>query len=112
MVQSVITWLEENEDWVYNLPLQLSEEITTDDISDVPKRKVCITGKMDMTRKQLQEVLENKGFHVTSSVTKDCYALITGGDTSSSKYKKAISLGINVVDYWEDRGTPIITGNF
>ena len=112
MVQSVITWLEENEDWVYDLPLQLSEEITTDDIAEIPKRKVCITGKMDMTRKELQEVLENKGFRITSSVTKDCYALITGGDTSSSKYKKAISLGINIVDYWEGRGTPVITGNF
>ena len=111
MVQSILTWLDENEDWVYNLPLQLSEEITTDDIADIPVRKICITGKMDMTRSQLASHLEQYNFKVTSTVTKDCYALITGGDTSSSKYKKAIQQGITITEYWDDTES-ILAGNF
>ena len=112
MVQSVLTWLDENEDWVYSLPLQLSEEITTDDITEIPTRKVCITGKMDMTRSDLASHLE-KGFNfkVTSTVTKDCYALITGGDTTSSKYKKANQQGITIIDYWQNMGN-VLNGNF
>ena len=111
MVQSVLTWLDENEDWVYNLPLQLSEEITTDDIADIPVRKVCITGKLDMTRNELTERLERYNFKVTSTVTKDCYALITAGDTTSSKYKKANQQGITIVDYWQNMGN-VLNGNF
>ena len=112
MVQSVLTWLEENEDWVYSLPLQLSEEITTDDITEIPTRKVCITGKLDMTRSDLASHLEEGfNFKVTSTVTKDCYALITGGDTTSSKYKKASQQGIIIVDYWQNR-TDVLNGIF
>ena len=111
MVQSVLTWLDENEDWVYNLPLQLSEEITTDDITDTPARKICVTGKIDMTRNEFAERLERYNFKITSTVTKDCYALITGGDTTSSKYKKASQQGIIIVDYWQNR-TDVLNGIF
>ena len=41
--------------------------------------------------------LEKLGFKVTSTVTKDCYALITGGDTTSSKYKRAVTLGVTIM---------------
>ena len=56
-----------------------------------------------MSRSELASHLEEKGFTVTSTVTKDCYALISGGDTTSSKYRKASSQGTNVIDYWENR---------
>jgi DNA ligase (NAD+) len=110
--KSVITWFEANENWVLNLPLQLEKALQVEDVLQTkPAKKVCITGKMDMTRNQLAEILANKGFVVTSGVTKDCYALISGGDITSSKYKKALELGVKVVDYWSYR-TNVVNGNF
>jgi len=111
-VENLLVWLDTNEEWVYGLPLRLEQNQSIDFESDSDEvRKICITGKMDMTRNELAEVLESKGFKVTNTVTKDCYALITAGDTSSSKYKKAISSGIKVVDYWENR-TEVLNGAF
>ena len=63
-----------------------------------------------MTRSQLKEVLEGFNFQVTSTVTKDCYALITGGDDKSSKYTKAQSTGIKIIDYWGNKNS-ILTGH-
>jgi NAD-dependent DNA ligase len=66
---------------------------------------------MDMTRTELADILEKLGYQITSTVTKDCYALITGGDTSSSKYLKAKQLDITVVDYWSSK-KDVLAGNF
>jgi DNA ligase (NAD+) len=111
-VENLLSWLDTNEEWVYDLPLQLeqSQSIDFESNSDEVK-KVCITGKLDMTRNDLAEILESKGFKVTNTVTKDCYALITDGDNSSSKYKKAIANNTKVVDYWENR-TEVLSGAF
>ena len=111
MIESILTWLDENEDWVEKLPLQLEQEITLDDIAEIPKRKVCITGKLDMTRGKLSEILEKYGFTSTTTVTKDCYALISGADTTSSKYKRAVTLNIPIISYW-DNTSNILNGNF
>lgn len=110
-IDSIMTWLEENEDWVYQLPLQLEQSISVASLISNPGRKVCITGKMDMTRNDLGEILEKLGFKVVSTVTKDCYALITAGDTSSSKYVKAKQLDIRIVDYWSSK-KDVLAGNF
>jgi len=37
--------------------------------------------------------------------------LITGGDTTSSKYKKAVSSGITIVDYWSSK-KDVLSGDF
>jgi NAD-dependent DNA ligase len=66
---------------------------------------------MDMTRNDLADILEKLGYKITSTVTKDCYALITGGDTTSSKYLKAKQLGITVVDYWSSK-KDVLSGTF
>jgi DNA ligase (NAD+) len=100
--EKILSWLEDNQEWAESLPLQLEEYISVDEVTE-PGRKVCLTGKMDMTRNQLKEILEKLGFQVTSTVTRDCYALITAGDTTSSKYKKAQSSNIKIVDYWENK---------
>jgi DNA ligase (NAD+) len=110
-IESVLIWLEENEHWVYLLPLQLEQAITVAQLIDKPGRKVCITGKTDMNRSDLSEILEKAGYTITSSVTKDCYALITGGDTTSSKYLKAKQLGIIIVDYLANK-KDVLSGNF
>jgi DNA ligase (NAD+) len=108
-VDSVLSWLDENEEWVYNLPLQLEQNVQVEEVL-VTRKKVCITGKLDMTRGQLSSILEEKGFQVTSTVTKDCYALVAG-DTVSSKYKKASTMGVNVIDYWSSK-KDVLSGNF
>lgn len=110
-IDSILTWLETNEEWVYQLPLQLEQSITVSELISTTTRKVCITGKMDMTRNDLAEILEKLGYKITSTVTKDCYALVTGGDTTSSKYIKAKQLGINIVDYWSSK-KDVLAGNF
>lgn len=110
-VESVLSWLDENEEWVNTLPLQLEQNVTVEDVVGTPARKVCITGKLDMTRGDLGDRLEKLGFKVTSTVTKDCYALITGGDTTSSKYKRAVTLGITIIDYWSSQKN-VLSGDF
>ena len=110
-IAAIMTWLEDNEEWVLKLPLQLQQDVQVDDIIDTPVRKVCITGKLDMTRTELSNILEEYSFKTTSTVTKDCYALISGGDNSSSKYKKAVSQNINIIDY-QSRKKDVLVGNF
>jgi len=110
-IESVLSWLDENEEWVLTLPLQLEQNVTVEEVVGTPARKICITGKMDMTRNQLGDILEKLGFKVTNTVTKDCYALITGGDTTSSKYKKANTMGISVIDYWSSKKN-VLSGDF
>ena len=110
-VESVLSWLDENEEWVNTLPLQLEQNVTVEEVVGTPARKVCITGKLDMTRSDLGNRLEKLGFKVTSTVTKDCYALITGGDTTSSKYKRAVTLGITIIDYWSSQKN-VLSGDF
>lgn len=110
-IESVLSWLDENEEWVLTLPLQLEQNVTVEEVVGTPARKICITGKLDMTRNQLGDILEKLGFKVTTTVTKDCYALITGGDTTSSKYKKANTMGISVIDYWSSK-KDVLSGDF
>ena len=64
-----------------------------------------------MSRSELASHLEEKGFSVTSTVTKDCYALISGGDTASSKYKKASAQSTSIIHYWENRNE-VLQGTF
>jgi len=103
-IEQILAWLDTNEEWVVKLPLQLKQDLSVDSVinSDGVK-KICITGKLDMSRSELATHLEEKGFTVSSTVTKDCYALITAGDTSSSKFKKASVQGTRIIDYWENR---------
>jgi DNA ligase (NAD+) len=109
-VKSIVEWLDANQEWVEQLPLQLEQAVQVTSILKSSK-KVCVTGKLDMTRNQITEILESKGFTVVSTVTKDCYALLSAGDTSSSKYTKAKDLGVQIVDYWS-RKKDVLSGNF
>lgn len=109
-VNSILYWLEDNKDWVQTLPLQLEQNVQVTSILKQNK-KVCVTGKLDMTRADITQILEKAGFTVASSVTKDCYALITAGDNTSSKYVKAKELGVQIIDYWS-RKKDVLSGNF
>lgn len=109
-IEGVLSWLDSNESWVYDLPLQLEQNISVTELIDTSK-KVCVTGKLDMTRGDLEDILANLGFKVSKTVTKDCYALITAGDNTSSKYKTAERYGTLIVDYWKNK-KDVLAGNF
>lgn len=107
-VDNILSWLEVNEDWVYKLPYRLEEQNVED--SEPEHKKVCISGKLDMTKKQLSEQLAKHGIAVSDSLTKDCYALISSGDVSV-KTKRAEQFGVPVINYWNNR-SKIIKGLF
>ena len=99
--EKILAWLDINEDWVLTLPLQLKEEIST--VEDKPTRKICISGKLPgMQKNDLGETLEQFGFLLVESVTKDLYALITM-DMESTKAIKARNYGIKVINFLEHK---------
>jgi len=104
-VESILAWLDVNEEWVTTLPLQLTQDQSVEAVLQPhSQKKVCVTGKLDMTRNELSDILTEFNFQVTSTVTKDCYALITANTgTKSSKMSKAQQLGIKIIDYWDNR---------
>lgn len=106
--EKILSWLDVNEDWVFTLPVNLVADDKDiqfkEEISSV-QRKVCVTGKMDMTKADFKDHMSNFGFNVVDNVTKDCYALIIAGDKNSGKAQKAEKYGIKVIDYWEQKST-------
>lgn len=108
--EKILTWLTINENWVSELPLNLEE--TEEDLYFMEeqsiKRKICISGKLDMTKADLEEELNKFNIIVSNSLTKDCTALIYDGD-NSGKYKKAKQYGIKIINYWENK-KDILTG--
>lgn len=106
-IENIVTWLEVNEDWVYQLPYNLEGQETEETFDN---RKICISGKLDMTKGQLTEHLTKHGIVVVDSLTKDCYALISSGE-ESTKTKRAEKYGIPVINYWNNRAQ-ILKGTF
>ena len=64
---------------------------------------VCITGKLDgFTRSSASLLLKEKGFTVTTSVSKNTDILLNGGGKASAKTTKAQTLGIKIIDNIEE----------
>jgi DNA ligase (NAD+) len=111
-IENLLSWLDINEEWVYELPVQLSHNQSINlETNSGERKKICITGKLDMTRSDLAEHLESKGYEVINTVTKNCYALISDGINTSSKYKKAVDYGIKIIDYHKNKND-ILNGYF
>ena len=108
-VENILSWLEVNADWVERLPYKLEVETSTSE-DKVEYRKVCVTGKLDMTKSELGAHLEKFGFELSDSLTKDCYALISSGE-ESTKTKQAQKYGIPVINYWNNRAI-VLKGMF
>ena len=107
-VNNILSWLEDNEDWVLKLPYKLETEVSN--IENPVVKKIAITGKLDMTKEQLAQHLSKFGYITSDTLTKDCYALITAGE-ESSKTRKAQQYGIPIVNYWNNRAV-ILKGMF
>ncbi len=98
----ILSWLAINSDWVETLPLQLQQEFSVEEFA-TSKKKVCISGKLDMLKSDLAEVLISYGYEIVASVTKSNCDILIAGDMTSTKVKKAQSYGIPVLDYWVDK---------
>lgn len=58
---------------------------------------VVITGKLSVPRKKFEEYLNENGYEVKGSITKDIKYLITDGESNSVKYKRAKELNIEII---------------
>lgn len=102
-VESILAWIDVNEDWVLELPYSLEEQ-AQQSVSPSEVKKIAISGKLDMTKKELASHLTRHGFVLSDTVTKDCYALISSGE-ESTKTKQAEKYGIPVYNYWNNRAS-------
>lgn len=89
----------------FNLPNQVQDE----EIQLHPGQRICFTGSAEdstgqiMSREDLTELAESRGFKVVSSVTKKGCDLLVAADVNSmsSKVKQARSFGIAILSVQE-----------
>lgn len=108
--ENILNWLLINQEWVYNLPVSLKEETNNIIFSEKNKLTVCVTGKMDMTKSDLEDILSKHNITLSNTVTKKCDYLIEAGDGTSSKSKKAKQYNIKIIDYWTEK-SKILNGH-
>ena len=79
---------------VHNINMKYIEKTTEN--PEFNNKIFVLTGSLSqITRNEAQEKIEELGGNVSSSVSKNTYALITG-EQPGSKYNKALQLGINI----------------
>ena len=98
---SINQWWSNQTPEVYFLPTELEfEEVEEKIVEDNPftGKALCVTGKLHhFTRDSINEKIASLGAKATSSVSKKTDWLITNEASESSKYKKAIELGVPVI---------------
>lgn len=65
------------------------------------KLNFCFTGKVPITRNELEESITKNGGEFSSSVTKNCTHLITGLNPTKHKIETATKYGIKIISYDE-----------
>ncbi len=80
------------------LPFDFTSSYSAVEIKEV-KGTVCISGKLKTyaNKSHAQEVLENYGFVVKSSLTKDCTHLINESGVESAKTQTARDRGVEII---------------
>ena len=100
--ENLINWLTLNLDWVLELPF----DFLFDDKKslDVSKGIVCITGRLTSykTKAAATKDLEEAGWKVVSSVTKEVTHLVNESGKSTAKTDKAEASGIIIVTKIEE----------
>lgn len=80
--------------------LQLGFSFDEVEISEtkISQKKICITGSLSRKRSEIETVIRDNGGVVVGSVSKNTdYLLTNDTEGTSSKFKKATSLGINII---------------
>lgn len=75
----------------------LADENSSGGEGSLSGKTLVITGKLSRPRKDLKKLLSDAGAKISDSVSKDTSWLVCDGPSSSSKYKKAESLGIPLI---------------
>jgi DNA ligase (NAD+) len=110
-VESILAWLDVNEDWVRKLPYDLSTSSVINSATSEDERiVVVVSGKIDMTKQDFADHLAEHGVIVKDSVTKTTDYLISSGE-ETSKVEKARKYGIPIINYWENK-LSILKGEF
>ena len=75
------------------------EEKTTVTNSALAGKNICVTGKLNnFTRDSINAAIESAGAKAVGSVSKTTDYLVTNEASGSSKYKKAVQLGITIIN--------------
>lgn len=92
---NLVSWLDNNLHWVTELPFSFEFSKKSMGSSGV----VCISGKLTSfsTKQEAQSILENLGYVVKSSLTKDVTILINESGRETSKTETARKAGIQIV---------------
>lgn len=76
-------------------------EVEEDTVKNIfTNKKIVITGSFKTKRKEIKEFIENSGGHVTGSVSSNTDILLLG-ENPGSKYDKAKSLGVKIIEEQE-----------
>jgi DNA ligase (NAD+) len=76
----------------------VEEKITTKD-NALTGKNICVTGKLNnFTRDSINAAIESAGAKAVGSVSKTTDYLVTNEASGSSKYKKAVQLGIPIIN--------------
>ena len=94
---NLLTWLDNNKNLIEQLPFSFKFITTKPKVAT--KGVVCISGRLKSykTKAEAAKVLEDAGYQVKSTVTKDVTHLINESGVESSKTKKARDSGIIVI---------------
>ena len=77
------------------LPLSAAKPAAKDGF--LANKQLAITGKLTRPRKEIEDVIKAEGGKVSSSVSKNTFAVVTGDvHSSSSKMEKARKLGVQI----------------
>lgn len=100
VTENLITWLQTDfEDLREFLPFSFKSQKTSSTNSNKNTKTICITGKLSSykTKAEAYKSLEEAGYTPVESVTKTTDFLVDEEDKSSTKRKKAESLGIPII---------------
>ncbi len=97
--KNLINFLKANEYFILTM-ISIIKPTDLKEGTDTLGEKVCMTGKGPLGRKELIEIIEQKGFTYTDTVNKETNILICEDPTSnSSKLQKASKLGVKLISY-------------
>ena len=96
-IESLLQWREDNWYLLSKLPLSLNFEKINNKTSN--QDIVCITGKLSSykTKADATRVLNEFGYEVKSTVTKDVTILVNESGIESAKVKKARTSGVTII---------------
>jgi NAD-dependent DNA ligase len=99
VTNNLISWLETDFQEMREF-LPFSFTVDNKPVANVNDKTVCITGKLASfkTKAEATKALENMGFKVTESVTKQTNYLVDEDNKGSSKRTKADQLGITIIE--------------